>query len=680
MDAPPGYDARNDTLHQQDGEVASVKEQVNCNNEPLPIEPGLEMELVKVDDESLELYNAKHDLNELEEMNLNHEDNSDDERNDNEPDPEPIEPLFSGESAPTNTVNPRRKGSATMARKSVDVNNTQSNDSSHSEVVESKEDVLQMKGDSAITSGFINSEMDDESVLNDERYSDIKQFFEDMSVLEEDAKVKYFKLFIVNGFDALEIVKTISYQDLLDIGVSKLSHRKMILSKAQSADNITMENNDAPPAYNARHDNLDPQDGEVPTVEQQVNSNNDNASAPEPLPIEPGLEMEFIKGDHDANIGCNDNAIGREPIDPLFSVESVATTAVNSKNIVNHKPIYPALSVDVNNAQSKDVVESKEDVLQMREDSAITSGFINSEMDDESVLNDERYSDIKQFFEDMSVLEEDAKVKYFKLFIVNGFDALEIVKTISYQDLLDIGVSKLSHRKIILSKAQSLDNDKDDTPPECDAQHDHVQQERMNSNTSQHGCGIPMNNEPELELELKHQIEMEEHDDNTDKERSDNEQEIGLKEMQEVNVKKDVSSSDNIQSTNDVSVQLNEDVLTTNDDTEHELEVSLTIDSDYELMEFIHEIQREEMNSIATHDNNADNECNENTSESIEALPKAINNELELETEETSLKHDPFELEQIDATMNGESGLDEEAISNNFTDNQQNANGLSKAQ
>eukprot|EP01083_Nonionella_stella_P282652 961806_1 len=308
-----------------------------------------------------------------------------------------------------------------------------------------------------------------------------------------------------------------------------------------------------------------------------------------------------------------------------------------------------------------------EDMIQIEEEGVCgnpamdTSGFIDNDKGNGSVLSDDKCFDVKQFFEGVHVLQED-KVKYFKLFIVNGFDALEIVKTISYQDLLDIGVSKLSHRKIILSKAQSLDNDKDDTPPECDAQHDHAQQERMNSNTSQHGCGI----------ELKYQIEMEEHDDNTDEERSNNEHEIGLK--------KDVSSSNNIQSTNDVSAQLNQDGLTTNDDTEHELEVSLTIDSDHELMEFRHEIQREEMNSIATHDNNADNECNENTSESIEALPKAINNELELETEETSLKHDPFELEQIDATMNGESGLDEEAISNNFTDNQQNANGLSKAQ
>eukprot|EP01083_Nonionella_stella_P279862 951946_1 len=130
----------------------------------------------------------------------------------------------------------------------------------------------------------------------------------------------------------------------------------------------------------------------------------------------------------------------------------------------------------------------------------------------------------------MSVLEDDAKVKYFKLFIVNGFDALEIVKTISYQDLLDIGVSKLSHRKVILSKAQSLDNDKNNATPEFDRFDAHAQQEQMNSNnecsddntsTSQHGCGIPneplpdtMNNEPALELELKHQIEMEEHDDN----------------------------------------------------------------------------------------------------------------------------------------------------------------------
>eukprot|EP01083_Nonionella_stella_P123571 372372_1 len=168
----------------------------------------------------------------------------------------------------------------------------------------------------------------------------------------------------LNHCDALEIVKTISYQDLLDIGVSKLSHRKMILSKAQEVKQYPIMM-DAPPGYDARNDTLHQQDGEVASVKEQVNCNN------EPLPSEPGLEMELVK------------------------------------------------------------------------------------VDDE--------------------------------FIVNGFDALEIVKTISYQDLLDIGVSKLSHRKIILSKAQSLDNDKDDTPPECDAQHDHVQQERMNSNTSQHG-------------------------------------------------------------------------------------------------------------------------------------------------------------------------------------------------
>eukprot|EP01083_Nonionella_stella_P102144 290350_1 len=92
-----------------------------------------------------------------------------------------------------------------------------------------------------------------------------------------------------------------------------------------------------------------------------------------------------------------------------------------------------------------------QDVLQMEEEGASgnpmeTSGYINSEKEDGC---------IKQFFEGVHLLEED-KIKYFKLFIVNGFDSLEIIKVVSNQDLLDIGVVKLGHRKIILSKAQQL--------------------------------------------------------------------------------------------------------------------------------------------------------------------------------------------------------------------------------
>eukprot|EP01083_Nonionella_stella_P256887 879898_1 len=85
-----------------------------------------------------------------------------------------------------------------------------------------------------------------------------------------------------------------------------------------------------------------------------------------------------------------------------------------------------------------------------------TPGYINSDQEDDCVLNDVMYSDIKQFLEGISVLEEENQVKYFKLFILNGFDSLEIVKTISQQDLLDIGVTKLGHRKIIVLKAQQL--------------------------------------------------------------------------------------------------------------------------------------------------------------------------------------------------------------------------------
>eukprot|EP01084_Bolivina_argentea_P229384 387174_1 len=90
------------------------------------------------------------------------------------------------------------------------------------------------------------------------------------------------------------------------------------------------------------------------------------------------------------------------------------------------------------------------------EEEGATSGYINSDKEDDCVSNDAQYSDVKQFFEGISVLEEEVKLKYFKLFILNGFDGLEIVQTVSHQDLLDIGVIKLGHRKMILSKAQQL--------------------------------------------------------------------------------------------------------------------------------------------------------------------------------------------------------------------------------
>ncbi len=50
--------------------------------------------------------------------------------------------------------------------------------------------------------------------------------------MEED-KNKYVNLFILNGFDSLEIIQTLNNEDLIDIGLNKLGHRKMILSKIQ---------------------------------------------------------------------------------------------------------------------------------------------------------------------------------------------------------------------------------------------------------------------------------------------------------------------------------------------------------------------------------------------------------------------------------------------------------------
>eukprot|EP01083_Nonionella_stella_P174389 604371_1 len=135
----------------------------------------------------------------------------------------------------------------------------------------------------AYTPGYINNEKDDDRVLHDMRYSGLKQFFEDMTALTEEIKVEYFKLFVLNGFDTLEIVQTVSHQDLLDIGVTKLGHRKIILLKAQSVDN-----KDTPPQYDARHDNLHPQDVEVVSVLQPE---------PEPVPIEHEFETEIMKMD-----------------------------------------------------------------------------------------------------------------------------------------------------------------------------------------------------------------------------------------------------------------------------------------------------------------------------------------------------------------------------------------------
>ena len=67
----------------------------------------------------------------------------------------------------------------------------------------------------------------------------------------------------------------------------------------------------------------------------------------------------------------------------------------------------------------------------------------------------DKYGDIKSFFYD-NVCIEDYNDKYIGLMIENGFDSLDIIKTLENQDLVDIGVDKLDHRKKIMIEIQKL--------------------------------------------------------------------------------------------------------------------------------------------------------------------------------------------------------------------------------
>eukprot|EP01084_Bolivina_argentea_P103803 185911_1 len=72
-----------------------------------------------------------------------------------------------------------------------------------------------------------------------------------------------------------------------------------------------------------------------------------------------------------------------------------------------------------------------------------------------TMSNNNKYKDIKMFFEDVKIVQ-DFKSTYIQLFIENGFDTLESIKTVSNQDLICIGMDKIGHRKMVLSQAQKL--------------------------------------------------------------------------------------------------------------------------------------------------------------------------------------------------------------------------------
>eukprot|EP01083_Nonionella_stella_P275133 934329_1 len=73
-------------------------------------------------------------------------------------------------------------------------------------------------------------------------YDDIKQWFENETVLKEDEIEEYFDTFIANGFTDLKIIKMITDNDLKQINIHKLGHRKEILA---AATNILVE----PPSH-----------------------------------------------------------------------------------------------------------------------------------------------------------------------------------------------------------------------------------------------------------------------------------------------------------------------------------------------------------------------------------------------------------------------------------------------
>ena len=50
---------------------------------------------------------------------------------------------------------------------------------------------------------------------------------------------KYFNIFISNGFDSLNVIQNMTNQDLIDIGINKLGHRRKILAKIANNTNNT---------------------------------------------------------------------------------------------------------------------------------------------------------------------------------------------------------------------------------------------------------------------------------------------------------------------------------------------------------------------------------------------------------------------------------------------------------
>eukprot|EP00483_Globobulimina_turgida_P011960 UN11982 len=84
---------------------------------------------------------------------------------------------------------------------------------------------------------------------------------------------------------------------------------------------------------------------------------------------------------------------------------------------------------------------------------------VDGECDDMDEGAITEYCDIEQWFNDdidLQDLSENDKNSYFNVLVQNGFDKISIIKKVSNNDLIEIGINKLGHRKLILSAVAKL--------------------------------------------------------------------------------------------------------------------------------------------------------------------------------------------------------------------------------
>eukprot|EP00485_Elphidium_margaritaceum_P022665 CAMPEP_0202715886 /NCGR_PEP_ID=MMETSP1385-20130828/95150_1 /ASSEMBLY_ACC=CAM_ASM_000861 /TAXON_ID=933848 /ORGANISM="Elphidium margaritaceum" /LENGTH=81 /DNA_ID=CAMNT_0049377367 /DNA_START=1 /DNA_END=246 /DNA_ORIENTATION=- len=66
------------------------------------------------------------------------------------------------------------------------------------------------------------------------------------------------------------------------------------------------------------------------------------------------------------------------------------------------------------------------------------------------------HDDVMRWFDTKLKSLLTARHTYCRMFIENGFENMAVIKTMTDRDLFDIGITKLGHRKQILSEIQKL--------------------------------------------------------------------------------------------------------------------------------------------------------------------------------------------------------------------------------